>query len=119
MRRRTQYPGRTKLRPVLALTARAAVSFGGSWPPERGARARWVQEVIPPAAVGWTAQFRSSPCAAALRREVEKECGYNPSQWQSRAMIGPGKGLCLSGSHLVYDPGVLTGLVPCLVAFYI
>jgi hypothetical protein len=37
-------PGRTELRPVRALTARAAVFFGGSWAPERGARARWVQE---------------------------------------------------------------------------
>jgi hypothetical protein len=72
MERGTPYPGRTELRPVPALTTRAAVSFGGSWAPERGARARWVQKMAPPAAVGWTAQYRSSPCAAALRREVGK-----------------------------------------------
>ncbi len=32
-------------------------------------------------------------------------------------MIGPSKGLCLSGSPWCEIPGVLTGLVPCKIAF--
>ena len=104
MRRRTQYPGRTELRPVLALAARAAVSFGGSWAPERGARARWVQEVVPPAAVGWTAQYRSSPCAAALRREVGKGMWKLRVSGKRQPWPSPSKGLCLSGYPSLWDP---------------
>ncbi len=90
--------GHSGLPPVPALTTRAAVSFGGSWAPERGVRARWIQERFLPRP--WFGHPRAAllPAPLPCGGRSEKECGKLRVSGKRQPWPGPGKGLCLCGS---------------------
>ncbi len=98
MERGTPCPGRTELRPVPALTPGPQSLSGDPGRPNAGRGPGGSRKRFLPRP--WVGRPSSAllPAPLPCGGRSDKECGYDPSQWQKGAMIGPSKGLCLSGS---------------------